>query len=115
MVALQSRSSEVGTSGTGCPAVGWISDPRAQTGSERQSDVAYAAWLEARSRRNDRGPAQSDGGPGRQLRHAGQCWSAPICPPAQVGLSMIRASHRTERVLASSPNGTVVTGLDIPV
>src|SRR5262249_11961117 len=38
-----------------------------------------------------------------------------ICPPAEVDLSLIRSPDKTERVIASSPNGNILSGLDIPV
>jgi hypothetical protein len=40
---------------------------------------------------------------------------APICPPVRVDLSLIRLKDKSQRVLASSPDGTVVGGLDVPV
>jgi hypothetical protein len=40
-----------------------------------------------------------------------------ICPPAEVdlSLSLLQESDKTERVVASSPNGAITGGLDIPV
>ncbi len=37
------------------------------------------------------------------------------CPPAEVDLTLLRQPDKTERVVASSPNGTIISGLDIPV
>jgi hypothetical protein len=40
---------------------------------------------------------------------------ALICPPAEIDLSLIRTPDNTERVVSSSPNGTILSGVDIPV
>jgi hypothetical protein len=40
---------------------------------------------------------------------------AQACPPVTVDLSLIRLKDKTQRVLASSPNGEVVGGIDVPV
>jgi hypothetical protein len=37
------------------------------------------------------------------------------CPPVRVGLSLVRMPDQTRRVVASSPDGRVVAGVDIPV
>lgn len=37
------------------------------------------------------------------------------CPPVTVDLSLVRMPDETRRVIASSPNGTIVGGVDIPV
>ncbi len=37
------------------------------------------------------------------------------CPPLKVDLSLVRLPDRTKRVVASSPNGEIVGGLDVPV
>ena len=39
----------------------------------------------------------------------------PPCPPVRVDLSLIRLADQTRRVIASSPDGTVVGGIDMPV
>lgn len=36
------------------------------------------------------------------------------CPPVTVDLSLVRMSDQTRRVVASSPDGEVVAGLDVP-
>lgn len=36
------------------------------------------------------------------------------CPPVRVDLSMVRMPDRTRRVVASSPDGQVVSGIDVP-
>lgn len=41
--------------------------------------------------------------------------SVAACPPVTVDLSLIRLKDKTQRVLASSPNGEVVGGIDVPV
>lgn len=44
-------------------------------------------------------------------------WSrapAPVCPPVRVDLSLVRMPDQTRRVVASSPTGEVVGGLDMP-
>lgn len=37
------------------------------------------------------------------------------CPPVRVDLTLVRLKDQTRRVLASSPDGEVVGGLDVPV
>jgi len=37
------------------------------------------------------------------------------CPPVQVDLSLVRIPDRTQRVIASSPDGYVLSGIDIPL
>src|SRR5579862_5310498 len=37
------------------------------------------------------------------------------CPDVKVDLSLIRMKDKTQRVIASSPNGSVIGGLDVPV
>jgi hypothetical protein len=37
------------------------------------------------------------------------------CPPVTVDLTLVRMPDKTQRVLASSPNGEVVGGIDVPV
>ncbi len=49
-------------------------------------------------------PSASPGAPGSRA-----------CPPVTVDLSLVRMPDQTRRVLASSPNGQVVGGLDVPV
>jgi hypothetical protein len=39
----------------------------------------------------------------------------PPCPPVRVDLTLVRMPDQTRRVLASSPDGQVVGGVDIPV
>lgn len=38
-----------------------------------------------------------------------------ICPPVRVDLTLVRLKDQTRRVLASSPDGEIVGGLDVPV
>jgi hypothetical protein len=38
-----------------------------------------------------------------------------ICPPAELDLSLLKMPDKTERVVASSPDGKIVDGVDIPV
>lgn len=52
-------------------------------------------------------------GAGQGLR--GSLKPAPDCPPVRVDLSLIRLPDQTRRVVASSPDGDVVAGMDIPV
>lgn len=40
--------------------------------------------------------------------------TVPDCPKQEVDLSLVKAKDNTERVVASSPTGTVTGGLDIP-
>jgi hypothetical protein len=37
------------------------------------------------------------------------------CPPLTVDLSLVRLKDQTHRVIASSPDGTIVGGVDIPI
>lgn len=39
----------------------------------------------------------------------------PPCPPVRVDLSLVRMPDETRRVIASSPDGQVVGGVDIPL
>ncbi|MBE7415097.1 MAG: hypothetical protein HS130_07685 [Deltaproteobacteria bacterium] len=41
--------------------------------------------------------------------------SAPDCPPVRVDLSLVKLPDETRRVIASSVNGEIVAGVDIPV
>lgn len=41
--------------------------------------------------------------------------SAGACPPVRVDLSLVRMKDKTRRVLASSPDGSVVGGIDVPI
>jgi hypothetical protein len=41
--------------------------------------------------------------------------SGRACPPVTVDLTLVRLKDKTQRVLASSPNGEVVGGIDVPV
>lgn len=38
-----------------------------------------------------------------------------LCPPLTIDLSLVRLKDQTHRVIASSPDGTIVGGLDVPV
>lgn len=37
------------------------------------------------------------------------------CPPVQVDLSLVRMPDKTRRVVASSPTGTILSGIDVPL
>ena len=37
------------------------------------------------------------------------------CPPVQVELSLVRMPDKTHRVVASSPTGTILSGIDVPL
>lgn len=37
------------------------------------------------------------------------------CPPVTVDLSLVRMPDKTRRVVASSPNGQILSGIDIPI
>lgn len=41
--------------------------------------------------------------------------SVAACPPVTVDLTLVRLKDKTQRVIASSPQGEVVGGLDVPV
>ena len=41
--------------------------------------------------------------------------AGPRCPQVEVDLSLVRMPDQTRRVVASSPNGAVVGGLDVPI
>lgn len=49
-------------------------------------------------------PASAPGNPG----------TTSPCPPVRVDLTLVRMPDQTRRVIASSPDGTVVGGVDIP-
>lgn len=38
-----------------------------------------------------------------------------VCPPLHVDLALLRLKDQTQRVVASSPDGSIVGGVDIPV
>ncbi len=40
---------------------------------------------------------------------------SPTCPPLHVDLALLRLKDQTQRVVASSPDGTIVGGVDIPL
>ncbi len=40
---------------------------------------------------------------------------AIVCPPVKVNLALVRMPDQTRRVIASSPDGEVVGGMDIPI
>ena len=50
------------------------------------------------------------GGTGLKLPDAGKA-----CPPVTVDLSLVRMPDSTRRVVASSPDGEILSGLDVPV
>lgn len=50
---------------------------------------------------------------GEILRPAGS--NERSCPPVRVDLSLVRMPDKSQRVLASSPDGQVVGGIDVPV
>lgn len=37
------------------------------------------------------------------------------CPPVQVDLSLVRMPDKTRRVIASSPDGKILSGVDVPI
>lgn len=37
------------------------------------------------------------------------------CPPVQVDLSLVRTPDKTRRVIASSPDGKILSGVDVPL
>jgi hypothetical protein len=41
--------------------------------------------------------------------------SGAACPPVTVDLTLVRMKDKSQRVLASSPDGSVVGGIDVPV
>lgn len=46
---------------------------------------------------------------------AGKVIDSYDCPPVQVDLSLVRMPDHTRRVVASSPDGQVVSGIDVPI
>lgn len=40
---------------------------------------------------------------------------SPTCPPVKLDMTLVRLPDRSQRVLASSPDGQVLGGVDIPV
>ena len=63
------------------------------------------------------GTDQPEGGPPVQSTGTGRASVGPCppCPPVRVDMSLIRLKDQTRRVIASSPDGDVVGGVDIPV
>jgi hypothetical protein len=63
----------------------------------------------------------AEGVSGGILTHPGDALALPgasgarACPPVTVDLTLVRMPDKTQRVLASSPNGEVVGGIDVPV
>lgn len=49
------------------------------------------------------------------LSQPGKMVDSCDCPPVQVDLSLVRMPDKTRRVVASSPDGQVVSGIDVPV
>lgn len=52
---------------------------------------------------------------GFDLQDVGSPASAMPCPPVRVDLTLVLQADQTRRVIASSPDGRVVGGLDVPV
>lgn len=48
-------------------------------------------------------------------KRAATASSGAACPPITVDLSLVRMPDKSQRVLASSPDGSVVGGIDVPV
>lgn len=46
---------------------------------------------------------------------AGQCPRTVICPPVTVRLDLLRAADGTYRAQASSADGTILSGIDVPL
>lgn len=46
---------------------------------------------------------------------ASQAKDSLICPPVDIELALVRMPDKTRRVVASSPNGKILGGVDIPV
>lgn len=52
----------------------------------------------------------------RVVKITAKAGSAPAaCPPVTVDLALIRQPDQTRRVIASSPDGVILSGVDIPV
>lgn len=49
------------------------------------------------------------------LADAGKIVDSCDCPPVTVDLSLVRTPDKTRRVIASSPDGKILSGLDIPI
>jgi hypothetical protein len=41
--------------------------------------------------------------------------AVPVCPVAELDLALLRNQDNSERVVASTPNGEIISGVDIPV
>lgn len=46
---------------------------------------------------------------------AGNMIDSCDCPPVQVDLSLVRMPDKTRRVIASSPDGKILSGIDVPL
>lgn len=73
-------------------------------GGEIQNDLARDPSLPPANQIAPRGAISGE------LKLAG-----PRCPQVTVDLSLVRMPDQTRRVVASSPNGSVVGGLDVPI
>jgi hypothetical protein len=63
-------------------------------------------------------PRVSPGGVQTPRTNASLAPGAPgahVCPPVTVDLTLVRMKDKSQRVLASSPDGSVVGGIDVPV
>jgi hypothetical protein len=63
-------------------------------------------------------PGKARGGgqtPGKGTIVAPGGSSGSVCPPVTTDLTLVRMPDKSERVLASSPDGTVSGGIDVPV
>ena len=64
-------------------------------------------------------PSKSGGSLGNQVASSEVPGAPPPepcdCPPVQVDLSLVRMPDKTRRVVASSPTGQILSGIDVPI
>lgn len=79
-------------------------------GSVQQPDGQGAS-----SRTTSARGTRCDSDSGGVLGNEGASPDSCDCPPVQVDLSLVRMPDKTRRVVASSPTGTIISGIDAPL
>ena len=82
---------------------------------ERIVQVTVDPTVKVPSSRNAGGVSGGPATPPGSLELSPGPYSVAGCPPVTVDLTLVRAPDKTQRVIASSPNGEVVGGIDVPV
>jgi hypothetical protein len=60
-------------------------------------------------------PPSASGASGEEQKAPDSTPARPPCPPVHVDLTLVRMPDQSRRVVASSPDGVVIGGVDIPV